>query len=315
MGNKHSEAHFTTTDKHLIVIAGPTAVGKTDLSIKVAKAFNTGIISADSRQCYKQMSIGTAKPSPEELARVPHYFIDSFDITENINAATFETLALGYASQLFEKSNYAVLCGGTGLYIKALCEGIDEMPPTDKTIEQAIQYEFEQKGLAWLQQTTAIEDPEFYAVTEQQNPIRLIRGLSFIRSNQKSITQYKTGATKKRPFNIIKIALELPRIELYERINNRVLQMLQEGLWQEAEKLYPYKQLKNLATVGYTEIFDCLDGKITKAESIALIQQHSRNYAKRQLTWFKKDKEYAWFLPQEEKKIITEIERQISKKV
>ncbi len=295
--------------KQLIVIAGPTAVGKTDVAIQVAQHFDTEIISADSRQCYKEMSIGTAKPSAAELAMVKHYFIDSHSITEELNAADYEQLALGYCEEIFREKDIAVVCGGTGLYIKALCEGIDEMPKTDRNIELELQKGFEQHGIGWLQEIAKKEDPEFFAGTaEQQNPVRLIRALAFKRTTGQSIIHYRSGTRKERPFGIIKIALELPREILYTRINERVDKMMAEGLWEEASALYPYRQLKNLQTVGYSEIFDCLDGSITKEESIALIKQHTRNYAKRQLTWFRNSGGYRWFEPGEVKEMVDYVE-------
>lgn len=284
--------------KNLIVIAGPTAAGKTETAIRVAEHFGTEIISADSRQCYREMTIGTAKPSPQEQARVKHYFIDSHSITEELNAADYEQLALDYCKRIFEDKDIAVVCGGTGLYIKALCEGIDEMPATDRDIERGLQQAYEQQGIAWLQELTAAEDPAFYATAEQQNPARLIRALAFKRSTGQSITAYRSGKAKERPFRVMKIALELPRDILYDRINRRVDQMMTAGLWEEASDLFPQRHLKNLQTVGYSEIFDCLEGRISREESIALIKQHSRNYAKRQLTWFRKDPGYHWFHPQ-----------------
>lgn len=294
--------------KTLIVIAGPTAVGKTDTAIKVARHFDTDIISADSRQCYKEMSIGTAKPSADELAAVHHYFIDSHAVTEELNAGDYEKLALDYCAAVFSKKDHAVVCGGTGLYIKALCEGIDDMPPTDRNIEQDLQSSYHAKGIVWLQSIVAKEDPVFFAQAEQQNPARLIRALAFKRSNGFSIMEYRSGHKKERPFQIIKVGLELPREVLYDRINCRVDIMLEQGLWQEAYNLYPQKDLKNLQTVGYTEIFECLDGIISKEKSIELIKQHSRNYAKRQMTWFKKDTEFQWFDPKNIEAIIEFIE-------
>lgn len=298
--------------KQLIVIAGPTAVGKTDAAIQVAQYFGTEIISADSRQCYREMSIGTAKPTPEELATIKHHFIDSHSVTEELNAADYENLALGYCDAIFKEKDIAVVCGGTGLYIKALCEGIDEMPPTDRLIEQELQWQYEEKGIVWLQQVTATEDPDFFTVAEQHNPARLIRALAFKRTTGSSIVHYRSGKIKERPFRTIKIALELPRAELYERINKRVDLMIAAGLWEEAIALYPLKHLKNLQTVGYSEIFECIDGKIGKEESIQLIKQHSRNYAKRQLTWFRKDAAYRWFAPQPIADIIDYLRKELS---
>ena len=298
--------------KQLIVIAGPTAVGKTAAAIRVAKHFRTSIISADSRQCYREISIGTAKPTAAELAEVPHYFIDSHHITDDLNAGIYEQLALGYCAEIFEESDVAVVCGGTGLYIKALCEGIDDMPETDRGIEKELQKGFEEQGIAWLQNLTRQEDPEFYRIAEQQNPARLIRGLAFKRATGNSISSFRSGIIKQRPFRITKIALDLPRAILYERINIRVDQMIQEGLWEEAAGLYPQRALKNLQTVGYTEIFECLEGNISKAKSIELIKQHSRNYAKRQLTWFRKDPQYQWFQPTDIDAILSYLSDKIS---
>jgi tRNA dimethylallyltransferase len=285
--------------KILIVLAGPTAVGKTDIAIRLAQYFDTAVISADSRQCYREMSIGTAKPSAEELAAVPHYFIDSFSLEEELNAADYERLALGYAAEVLSSKDIAVVCGGTGLYIKALCEGIDAMPRSDRAIEQALQQQYEQQGIAWLQAQVSAEDPLFYAQAEQQNPARLIRALAFKRSTGQSIVQYRSGQAKERPFAVIKVALDLPRPVLYQRINQRVDSMMQTGLLQEARGLYPLRHLKNLQTVGYTELFDYMDGTTDLDTAVALIKQHSRNYAKRQLTWFRKDKGFAWFNPQD----------------
>ncbi|WP_118973577.1 tRNA (adenosine(37)-N6)-dimethylallyltransferase MiaA [Taibaiella koreensis] len=301
-------------EKQLVVIAGPTAVGKTDVAIRVAEHFGTEIVSADSRQCYREMSIGTAKPTAQEQARVRHYFIDSHSVTEELNAAGYEALALDYCDAIFQNNEVAVVCGGTGLYIKALCEGIDVMPATDRAVEQALQQAYDQHGIGWLQQVAAAEDPEFFAIAEQQNPARLIRALAFKRTTGTSIVHYRSGKVKSRPFNILKIGLELPREALYERIDRRVDQMMAAGLWEEASALYPLRHLKNLQTVGYSEIFDCLDGRISREESIALIKQHSRNYAKRQLTWFRKDKEYHWFRPQDEETILSFVSGEIGKK-
>jgi len=288
----------------LIIVAGPTAVGKTDLAVHLAKHFGTEIISADSRQCYREMNIGTAKPDPEILSSVKHYFINSHSISEPLNAADYEQLALQYCREIFAKKKVAIVCGGTGLYIKALCEGMDEIPKTDPETARQLNAEFKQKGLPWLQEALSKADPEFYATAEQQNPQRLLRALTVKRSTGKSIKEFYTGTKKTRPFQMIKIGLELPRAELYQRINDRVEKMMEEGLLAEVKSLIPYRELKNLNTVGYAELFDFLDGKIALAEAVKLIQQHSRNYAKRQLTWFKKDPEFHWFTPLEPKQIL-----------
>lgn len=276
------------------IIAGPTAVGKTDIAISLAERLRTSIVSADSRQCYREMTIGTAKPSDEELKRIPHYFINSHTVHDELNAADYEQLALGYLDEIFQHSKTAVVCGGTGLYIKALCEGIDEMPEVDKGIEEEIQESYKEHGLKWLQKAVEDEDPEFYSTAEVQNQVRLIRALTFKRSTGKSITAYRTGNKKTRPFRIVKYALELPREELYNRINRRVDMMMEQGLLGEVEALYSLRHLKNLQTVGYNELFEYIEGNYTVTEAVEKIKQHTRNYAKRQLTWFRKDKEYQW---------------------
>lgn len=241
------------------------------------------------------MSIGTAKPTPEELATVKHYFIHEFPITQELSAADYEQLALSYLGEIFTTRNTAIICGGTGLYIKALCEGLDAMPPSNPAIEEEVETQYANNGIEWLQQTIAKEDPEFYTTGEIQNPSRMLRALSFIRTNGQSIIHYRTNTAKQRPFRIIKISLELPREVLYARINHRVDLMIQQGLEEEVRNLLPYKHLKNLQTVGYAELFDYFDGKCTLKEAIDKIKQHTRNYAKRQLTWFRKDPQIHWF--------------------
>ena len=276
------------------MIAGPTAVGKTAVAMQLAQQLGTAIISADSRQCYKEMTIGTAKPSSTELQAVKHYFIDEFPVTTNITAADFESLALQYLGEIFTTHNAAVVCGGTGLYIKALCDGLDEMPQTDPQIVKDLDNEYQQRGIEWLQQTVQEEDPAFYSIGETLNPARMLRALSFIRSARTSITGYRTYAKKQRPFKIIKAGLELPREQLYARINTRVDEMMKQGLLAEVEKLLPLRTLKNLQSVGYSELFDYLDGKCSLPAAVDKIKQHTRNYAKRQMTWFKKDTETNW---------------------
>ncbi len=282
-------------ERSLYIVSGPTAVGKTAISIQLAQRLGTAIVSADSRQCYREMTIGTAKPSASELNVVKHYFIDEFPITTHLTAADYELLALKYLKEIFVTTNTAVVCGGTGLYIKALCEGLDEMPEVSSDIVTQTEQEYEQQGLAWLQQAIQVEDPVFYNEGEIQNPARLLRALSFVRSTGKSITQFRTQSRKQRPFTIIKAALELPRELLYDRINQRVDEMMAQGLLAEVEKLYPSRHLKNLHTVGYSELFDYVERKCSLPEAVDKIKQHTRNYAKRQMTWFKKDKEITWF--------------------
>ena len=280
--------------KTVYILAGPTAVGKTAAAIALAKRLGTAIVSADSRQCYEGMTIGTAKPDAGELEAVPHYFINCFPPTTLLSAADYEKLALGHLQEILATNNTAVVCGGTGLYIKALCEGLDEMPETNPDISSQVEATYKEQGITWLQQTMAAEDPEFYKTGEIHNPARMLRALAFVRTTGTSITQYRTRQPKVRPFDIVKVALDLPREVLYARINSRVDNMLAQGLVAEVQSLVPYRHLKNLQTVGYAEIFDYLDGNCTLQEATEKIKQHSRNYAKRQITWFKKDTQFNW---------------------
>ena len=295
-------------NKTVYIICGPTAVGKTAIAISLAQYLHTAIISADSRQCYKEMTIGTAKPGADELQAVKHYFINSHSVVNNLTAADYETLALGYLNEIFTTADTAVVCGGTGLYIKALCEGLDEMPAVNDAIAAEVQQQYDAHGITWLQQTVREEDPAFFAVGEVQNPARLLRALTFKRSTGESITSFRKGEAKRRDFNIVKIGLELPREVLYNRINHRVDMMMAAGLLDEVKELYPLRKLKNLQTVGYAELFDFIDGQCTLAEAVEKIKQNTRHYAKRQMTWFKKDKEVRWFSA-DAKDIITGILR------
>ena len=283
------------------IIAGPTAVGKTAVAISLARKLGTDIVSADSRQCYRDMSIGTAKPSADELQQVKHYFINEFPVTTALTAADYETLALQYLDKIFATHSTAVVCGGTGLYIKALCEGLDDMPATDPAIDKQVQEEYAAHGIGWLQQAVMEEDIDFYHQGEVQNPARMMRALAFVRTTGRSIVHYRTQTKKQRPFNIIKVGLELPREKLYDRINKRVDIMMAAGLLAEVTALLPYKESKNLQTVGYAELFEYLDGKCTLQEATDKIKQHSRNYAKRQMTWFKKDTNMHWLSADDER--------------
>ncbi len=275
-------------------MAGPTASGKTAIAIALATRLGTCIVSADSRQCYQGMAIGTAQPDAAELAAVKHYFINEFPVTKQLTAADYEQLALGYLNDILATHDTAIVCGGTGLYIKALCEGLDVMPETDAEITQQVEQGYAEHGVTWLQQALAVEDPEFYRRGEIQNPARMMRALSFVRSTGTSILQYRTGDRKERPFNIIKVAPDMERAVLYDRINMRVAIMMQQGLEAEVLSLLPYRHLKNLQTVGYAELFEYLDGNCTLSEAVEKIKQHTRNYAKRQLTWFRRDSDVHW---------------------
>lgn len=285
------------TEKTCVIIAGPTAVGKTAVAIEVARHFNTEIISADSRQCFKEMTIGVAKPAKEELQEVHHYFINSHSIYDEVNAAVFEQYALQAADEIFQHNNIAVVTGGTGLYIKAFCEGLDDMPPVSPDIRQAISEQYERHGLAWLQQQVQQQDPLYYRTGEIQNPQRLIRALEVKQATGSSIRSFQQGKKVVRPFRIIKLALELPKPELHARINARVDIMMEQGLLQEVRELLPHKQLNALQTVGYTELFDHLDGKISLQHAVEQIKTNTRHYAKRQMTWFRKDISMQWFSP------------------
>lgn len=289
-----SSASFKKT---CIVIAGPTAVGKTPLAIALAQDLNTKIVSADSRQCYREMDIGVAKPSASQLQQVKHYFINSHSVTDNVNAGVFEQYALQSVSEIFRQHDTAVMVGGTGLYIRAFCEGMDAIPAIDADLRAALTAKYQQGGLAWLQNELKEKDPAWYADGEIQNPQRMMRALEVVMSTGKSIRSFQQALAAKRNFNIIKIGLTLPREQLYSRINQRVDEMMAQGLEKEVQSLLPYRALNALQTVGYSEIFGCIDGTVDRSTAIDLIKRNTRHYAKRQLTWFLKDQAIKWFSP------------------
>lgn len=296
-----------------MILAGPTAVGKTSLSIHLAKRFQAEIISADSRQFYKEMEIGTAKPTMEEMAGVPHHFINSLSIHDDYNVGKFEKDALNLLDNLFKIHNVVFVVGGSGLYVKALCEGIDDMPEIPNEIRQMLNLEYEKNGIEYLQKELAESDPEYFEIVDQQNPQRLIRALELFRATGKNMSFYRAQEKQiERPFNILKIGLERPREELYERINLRMDQMIQDGLFEEAQELYAFKYLNALQTVGYSEIFGYFDGDYEQEEAIILLKRNSRRYAKRQMTWFKKDDEFVWFSAENKDKVISYLESKIS---
>lgn len=282
------------TKPTVYIIAGPTAVGKTALSIALAKAIQTEIISADSRQCFTELSIGVARPSPAELAAVKHHFIADHSVETDINAGYFEKFALEKSAAIFSQNEQLVMVGGTGLYIKSFCEGIDPMPQIDSSIREAIIDNYTSKGLIWLQAELKHRDPAFWETAEQANPQRLMRALEVLNATGKSIIQFRTAQKKQRPFNIVKIGLEMPMEQLTLRINSRVDQMMLDGLIEEVQSVVQFRTKPALQTVGYKEIFDFLDGKISKETAIQQIKHHTRQYAKRQMTWFKKDTEFKW---------------------
>ena len=279
----------------VIIIVGPTAVGKTAFATSLAQHFNTQIISADSRQCYQELSIGVAKPTNEELATVKHYFIGTHSINEEVNAGVFEKYALDAAAQIFKTNSTAVMVGGTGLYIKSFCEGIDLMPAIDAAIRNKIIADYTTNGLEWLQKEVAAKDLIYWESThEKNNPQRLMRALEIVLATGKSITHFQSAQKVTRPFNIVKVGLSMPREILNERINSRVDTMMEEGLLQEVTNLLPSAHVNALQTVGYQEIFAHLRGDISLQDAVAQIKQHSRQYAKRQMTWFTKDAAINW---------------------
>jgi tRNA dimethylallyltransferase len=290
--------------KTCIIISGPTAVGKTSVAIQAARHFGTEIISADSRQCFKELNIGVAKPSAEELAAVKHHFINSHSIHDELSAAGFEQYALQTVQSIFQHHDIAVMTGGTGLYIKAFCEGIDEIPPVLPGIREKIMAGLEKSGLAWLQQQVKEQDPLYYATGEIQNPQRLMRALEVKQSTGKSIRSFQQGKKTERNFRIIKTALKLPKEELHRNINFRVDEMMNQGLLEEVKTLMPWRHLNALQTVGYTELFDYLEGKYTLEQAVEQVKKNTRQYAKRQMTWFRRDKDIAWFSPVDASRLI-----------
>lgn len=286
---------FDSNIPTVIVVVGPTAVGKTAFAIALAQHFNTQIISADSRQCYHELNIGVAKPSTQELAAVKHYFIGTHSIQEEVNAGVFEKYALDAATQIFKTNATAVMVGGTGLYIKSFCEGIDLMPAIDIAIRNRVITNFETNGLEWLQKEVATNDPIYWESThEKSNPQRLMRALEMVLATGKSITSFQSAQKITRPFNILKIGLSMPREILNGRIHERVDAMMQDGLLEEVKGLLPMAHLNALQTVGYQEIFAHLRGEISLQDAVTEIKQHTRQYAKRQMTWFTKDAAVNW---------------------
>ncbi len=291
--------------KRLIVMVGPTAVGKTGLAIRLASQLRTEIISADSRQVFRELEIGTARPSPEELAQVPHHFVGIKSIQEEYDAGQYGRDALETIDRLFEKHDVVILCGGSGLYVKAVCEGFDDLPSVPDGVREKIMAEYSEKGLTWLQKQVEENDPDYFMTVDQRNPHRLVRALELHYATGKPIGELRQKKKQERDFAIVKIGLELERDALYSRIDQRMDAMIEAGLFEEAERMYPMKSLNALQTVGYQEIFGFFDGHYDKEEAIRLLKRSSRHYAKRQLTWFKKDKEVRWFRPDQVQEIIT----------
>jgi tRNA dimethylallyltransferase len=277
--------------KHCIIIAGPTAVGKTAAAIETALALGTEILSADSRQCYQEMKIGVARPSEEELSAVKHHFIANHSVTENITAASFAKEGRTCLAEIFSRKDHAIVCGGTGLYIKALVEGLDEIPEIDEQYRQQVSLLYAEQGVDVLRAELLRLDPDFGTMGDVNNPARMMRALEVVMATGEPIRTFQKGSVmndEERGFSVSYRILDLPREELYDRINKRVDNMIREGLEEEVRGLMPYRERPSLQTVGYQEFFDFFDGKCSRDEAIEKIKQHTRNYAKRQITWFKK---------------------------
>ncbi len=297
--------------KKLIIITGPTAIGKTGLAVFLAKQLQTEIISFDSRQFYKEMKIGTAVPSEEELAEVSHHFIQNLSIHDAYSVGDFEQDALKKLEELFEKYDSVVMVGGSGMFEKAVTEGLDKFPDVDPKIREELIREFEEFGLEKLQEELKSADPDYFQNADIQNPVRLIRALEIFRGSGKPFSSFRKNKSADRNFKAVKIGLQLPREEIYERINHRVDLMMQEGLLEEVKSLQEFKNLNSLQTVGYRELFDYLDEKTSLEFAVEEIKKNTRRYAKRQLTWYRKDQKVNWFSPFEKEQILNFIRSQL----
>ncbi len=284
----------------LLVVAGPTAVGKTALCVRLAQQLGTEVVSADSRQLYRELSIGTAKPTPAEMDGVPHHFIGSHHITDPVTAGRYERECLTLLNELFTRHRVVILSGGTGLYINAVCFGLDDMPPVDATLRETLRLRWQQDGLAPLQEQLRQLDPVYAQTADLQNPVRVTRALEVCLSTGLPYSSFRQDKPADRPFKSVLVALDRPRPELYARIDTRMDQMLNDGLLDEVRSLYDYRQLPALQTVGYQEVFPYLDGTYDYDEMVRLLKRNSRRYAKRQLTWFHNQANYQWFAPDDE---------------
>lgn len=290
--------------KRLIVIVGPTGSGKTSLSIRLARHYGIPILSTDSRQLYRGMAIGTAQPTAEQLQAAPHYMIANHDKEDNLSCGEYETEALEVLDGLFRQHDMVIAVGGSGLYVKALCEGMDDLPEVDEALRESLNFRLQVEGLAPLVEELKQLDPVYYQSVDRANPARVVRALEVCLQTGRPFSEQRTGKKVERPFDIIKIGIDLPRDILYDRIDRRVDEMLHEGLEAEARALYPYRDLNALQTVGYREMFEYFDGDIDFEEAVRLIKRNSRRYAKRQLTWFRRDGEVHWFRPDEDSAMI-----------
>ncbi|PHR28436.1 MAG: tRNA (adenosine(37)-N6)-dimethylallyltransferase MiaA [Fluviicola sp.] len=279
--------------KQLIVISGPTASGKTSLSVALAKHFNSCVLSADSRQFYKEVSIGTAKPTIEEMEGIPHYFIDSHQLTDEVSAAQFEREALQILEELFQKHETIILTGGSGMFVDALCDGLDKIP-TSKEIRDELQEQVDQGNLESLLEELKEKDPIYFEQVDQKNPVRITRAVEVIRLTGRPYSELRKSKPKKRPFTVQRFVIEHDREFLYERINRRVDIMMEAGLLEEVKSVIPLRHLSSMNTVGYRELFNYLDGNCSLDEAVNMIKQNSRRYAKRQITWLKRNPSANW---------------------
>ena len=299
--------------KTLIVLIGPTGVGKTDLSIKIAEKYNSPIISADSRQLYSELKIGTAAPAEEYLKRVKHYFVGTLKLTDYYSAAQYESDVISLLEELFKGNDTILMTGGSMMYIDAICKGIDDIPTVDNDTRRMMMEKYEKEGLERLCAELKLLDPEYYSIVDLKNPKRVIHALEICYMTGKTYTSFRTGNKKQRPFDIIKIGLCREREELYERINRRVDIMINDGLVDEVKSVYQYRNLNSLNTVGYKEVIQYLDGNCTLDFAIEKIKQDSRIYSRKQMTWFKRDNEITWFHPDNEEEIMNFIESEKDK--
>lgn len=299
---------MTSGRKRLIVIVGATGSGKTDLSIAVAEHFGAPIISTDSRQFYRGMAIGTAQPSREQMERVEHHLVDCLDVTEDFNCGAYERVALDRLTQLFRKHDTVVAVGGSGLYIKALCEGMDDLPDAEPALREELLARLESEGLESLVEQLRELDEAYYNEVDRCNPQRVLRAVEVCLTTGQPYSSLRKGGTKIRDFEIVKVGIDYPREELYDRINRRVDMMIEAGLEAEARAMLPQRHLNALQTVGFSELFDYFDGTISKEEAIELIKRNSRRYAKRQMTWFRRDKDILWFTKPKPEEVIEYLE-------
>ena len=296
----------------LIVLIGPTGVGKTELSLSIAEHFKTCIVSADSRQLYADLKIGTAAPTPDQLARVPHHFVGTVRLTDSYSAAQYEAEVMVKLEELFQQNDVVVLTGGSMMYVDAICKGIDDIPTVDKETRELMIQRYEEEGLEKLCSELKLLDPKYYQIVDLKNPKRVIHALEICYMTGKTYTSFRTREIKKRPFRIIKIGLTREREELYNRINRRVDEMMEKGLLEEARSVAEYKHLNSLNTVGYKEIFKYIDGEWPLDFAIEKIKQNSRIYSRKQMTWFKRDTEISWFHPEKKEEIMNHIKNLLS---